>query len=197
MSFQTLLVATMLFSILSCASSKRPEVSSKSVRAGTSVSLYGKQMSLAKSKKPLKVGTNFYHYLALLGDVSKMKGKVLLVNTVPSVDTPVCEKQTHILGENPKISSQVYRVTVSRDLPMAQARFAKEAKLLNITYFSDYKDASFGKKTGLLINEKSLLARGVLVVDKAGIVQHLQIVDDVTQLPDMEKAISIANQLAK
>ena len=74
-------------------------------------------------------------------------------------------------------------------------RFAKEAKLQNIRYFSDYKNGSFGKSTGLLIQGPELLARAVVVTDKQGIVRHIQVVPEVAELPDMSKAIELANSL--
>ena len=80
---------------------------------------------------------------------------------------------------------------------MAQERFAREAKLENITYISDYKDASFGKKTGLLIEQSALLTRGVIVIDKAGKVAYMQFVDEITELPNMDQAIKFANNLAE
>ena len=80
---------------------------------------------------------------------------------------------------------------------MAQARFAKEAKLENITYYSDFKEAAFGKESGLLIIDNGLLARGVMVVDKEGVIRYMQFVPELTELPNMDKAIAVANDLAK
>ena len=79
---------------------------------------------------------------------------------------------------------------------MAQQRFAAAANLQNIQYVSDYKMGSFGKSTGLMMKGKELLARGVIVTDKSGVIQYYQVVPDITQLPDMAKAIEVANKLA-
>jgi thiol peroxidase len=86
----------------------------------------------------------------------------------------------------------VKRIAISRDTPFAQARFAKEAKLEDIQYLSDYKEGAFGRSTGLLIEGPRLLARSILLVDKQGIVRYIQVVPDITHLPDMEKAIEKA-----
>jgi len=68
--------------------------------------------------------------------------------------------------------------------------------LKNIRYFSDYKDGTFGNSTGLEIDHNHLLARAIIVVDKKGFVRHLQITPKIYKLPDMDKAISIANELS-
>ena len=130
------------------------------------------------------------------GNTFKPDGKVKLVSFVPSVDTKVCEQQTHLLGESAALSPNVVRITVSRDLPAAQKRFAAEAKLDNITYLSDYKAGSFGAATGLLMPDSGLLARAVAVVDGQGNVRYLQVVPELRYPPDMDKAIQFANGLA-
>ena len=125
------------------------------------------------------------------------QGSVLLLSIVPSIDTKVCEEQTHYLGEEgDKLPPMVKRITISRDTPFAQARFGREAKLTDIQYLSDYKEGAFGRSIGLLIDSSRLLARAVILVDKQGIVQYIQVVPDTTHLPDLEKAFSKATTLA-
>lgn len=131
-------------------------------------------------------------------DLSQEKGSVLFLSIVPSVDTKVCEAQTHFLGEEgDKLSKEVRRITISRDTPFAQKRFATEAKLTDIQYLSDYKEGSFGRANGLLLDGLMLLARSVILVDKKGIVGYIQVVPEITHLPDMEKAFQTAIELAK
>jgi thiol peroxidase len=81
------------------------------------------------------------------------------------------------------------------DLPFAQWRFAKEAKINNITFLSDYKGREFGYNNGLLIEPLALLARAVIVTDKDNIVRYLQIVPELTALPDMQAAMNAAREL--
>ncbi len=126
------------------------------------------------------------------------QGSILFLSIVPSLDTKVCEAQTHYLGEQgDKLPPAVKRITISRDTPFAQARFAKEAKLEDIQYLSDYKEGAFGRSIGLLIEKSRLLARSVILVDKHGIVQYIQVVPDISHLPDMENAFTKASALAK
>jgi thioredoxin-dependent peroxiredoxin len=129
-------------------------------------------------------------------DLSKEKGAVLFLSIVPSVDTVVCEEQTHSLGEEgEKLPGEIRRIAISRDTPFAQKRFAKEAKLTHLQYLSDYREGEFGRSTGLLTEKTMLLARSVLLVDKRGIVRYIQVVPEITRLPDMERAFQKAVEL--
>lgn len=123
-------------------------------------------------------------------------GKVRIISVVPSLDTPTCDKQTHELSEeNGGLDKNVELITVSMDLPFAQARFAKEAKISNVTFLSDYKNREFGNNNGLLIEPLGLLARAVIVTDQNNVVRYLQVVPEVTALPDMQAAMQAAREL--
>jgi len=131
-------------------------------------------------------------------DLSKERGSVLLLSIVPSLDTPVCEEQTHYLGEKGgMLPKDVKRIVISRDTPFAQKRFAKEAKLTNLRYLSDYKQGDFARSTGLLTEGLMLFARSVIILDRKGVVRYIQVVPEMTHLPDMDKAFEKANELAK
>jgi thioredoxin-dependent peroxiredoxin len=131
-------------------------------------------------------------------DPSKMTGQVLFLSIVPSLDTPVCEAQTHYLAEQGnQLPATIKRIAISRDTPFAQKRFANEAKLTNIQYLSDYKEGAFGRATGLLMENLMLLARSVVIVDRRGMVQYIQVVPEISHLPEMEKAFKKAIELAK
>ena len=129
-------------------------------------------------------------------NLADSKGKVKIINLVPSIDTTTCEEQTHLLSEkNGGLDKQVELITVSMDLPFAQQRFAKEAKISNVTFLSDYKTGDFGKNHGLMITPLHLLARSVIVTDKDNIVRYIQVVPEITNLPDMEAAMTAAKAL--
>jgi thioredoxin-dependent peroxiredoxin len=99
--------------------------------------------------------------------------------------------------EGDRLPGSVRRIVISRDTPFAQKRFAKEAKLTNLQYLSDYKQGDFGRSTGLLAEGLMLLARSVIIVDKEGTVRYIQVVPEMSHLPDMEKAFEKAMELAK
>ncbi|MDQ3261893.1 MAG: thiol peroxidase [Pseudomonadota bacterium] len=129
-------------------------------------------------------------------NLADSRGKVKIINIVPSVDTKVCEEQTHQLSEkHGGLDKQVELITVSMDLPFAQQRFAKEAKISNVTFLSDYKTGEFGMSNGLMVQPLHLLARSVIVTDKENIVRYIQVVPELTNLPDMEAAMNAAKAL--
>lgn len=174
-------------------------IAKDTVVAGTSVSRAGTNVPLAKGRLQVNDALPGVPLTdeAWGSFAFKPDGKVKLISIVPSIDTRVCEQQTHILSETDLIDPRVERITISRDLPAAQKRFAMEASLTNVRYLSDFKDGAFGKASGLLMEGSGLLARAVAVVDGEGKVRYLQIVPDVTHLPDMARAIAAANDLVK
>lgn len=167
---------------------------------GTTVTMKGQSLQLIGTAlqigSPLPAAILTDAYTMKKVDLSQQKGKVLLISLVPSIDTKVCEAQTHYLGEQGgRLPAGIERITISRDTPFAQKRFSEEAKLGVITYLSDYREGAFGKATGLLIDDNMLLARSVILVDKKGIVRYIQVVPELTHLPDLETAFSKAESL--
>lgn len=131
-----------------------------------------------------------------LQDITETKGSIRIISVVPSLDTKVCEQQTHYLSEkNNGLDAQVNLLTISVDTPFAQGRFAKEAKINNITFLSDYRGGEFGRTHGLLLNGPHLLARAVMVVDKDNVIRYLQITPNLANMPDMEAAFTAARAL--
>ncbi|MGC3973528.1 MAG: thiol peroxidase [Nitrospira sp.] len=127
---------------------------------------------------------------------TKGKGKVRIISIVPSVDTKVCEQQTHYLSEkNMGLDRMVELITISIDTPFALKRFAEEAKISNVTFLSDFRAADFGKAHGLLLKDLHLLSRALLVVNKDNKVRYLQITPELAQLPDLEEAFRFARKL--
>lgn len=127
---------------------------------------------------------------------TKGEGKVRIISVVPSLDTKVCEQQTHQLSEKSHgLDKMVELITVSIDTPFAQKRFAEEAKIRNVTFLSDYRGAEFGKSHGLFLKDPHILARAVLVIDSHNVVRYLQITPELAQLPDLEAAFKFARSL--
>ena len=127
---------------------------------------------------------------------TKGKGKIRIISIVPSLDTKVCEQQTHYLSEKNKgLDKMVELITISIDTPFAQKRFAEEAKINNVTFLSDYRGADFGKAHGLFLNGPHILARTVMIVDALNTIRYLQITPELAQLPDMDQAFTFARSL--
>lgn len=186
-----------------CAAKQAPlAIDTSSVAPGTEVAKRGEKIALTGTG--IEVGQRLPD--VNLVDAATMepvnlndyRGSVLFLNIVPSIDTKVCEAQTHYLGEQgDKLPASVKRITISRDTPFAQERFAKEAKLEDVQFLSDYKEGAFGRSVGLLMEGPRLLARSIILVDKQGIVRYIQVVPDITHLPDMEQAFKKAEVLAR
>jgi len=129
-------------------------------------------------------------------DVTDTGSSIRIINVVPSIDTKVCEQQTHYLSEkNQGLDQQVDLITISVDTPFAQARFAKEAGITNVKFLSDFRGGTFGQTHGLLLDGPHVLARAVLVVDRQNVIRHLQVTPDLGHMPDMEKAFKVARSL--
>ncbi len=127
---------------------------------------------------------------------TKGKGKVRIISVVPSLDTKVCEQQTHFLSEKNKgLDKLIELITVSIDTPFAQKRFAEEAHITNVTFLSDYRGAEFGKTYGLFLKLPHILARTVMVIDAHDTVRYLQITPELAQLPDLNEAFAVAKSL--
>jgi thiol peroxidase len=119
-------------------------------------------------------------------------GKARLFNVVPSLDTPVCNKQTkRFAAELTSMGDKVAAYTVSLDLPFAQARFCTEAQIENLKNLSDVHDHSFGKNYGVLIQGLPipLLARAVFVVDPSNTITYVEVVPEIAQEPNYEPAL--------
>ena len=128
--------------------------------------------------------------------ISSYRGKVCILSSVPSLDTPVCDMETRRFNEEAgKLGEDVVIVTVSVDLPFAQKRWCGAAGVDKVITLSDYKERSFGQQYGVLIKELKLLARCVFVVDRKGIIQYIQLVSEVTREPDYEAVLQAAKKL--
>jgi thiol peroxidase len=159
---------------------------------GAGVPLSGSSLTLGDVLRDAKVTKRDLSTV----DLAATKGKVRIISIVPSVDTKVCEQQTHYLSEKNKgLDERVELITVSVDTPFAQDRFAKQAKIDNITFLSDYRSGEFGKAHGLLLEQPHVLARSVLVVDENNVIRYMQVTPEIAQMPDMEAAFDAARTL--
>jgi thiol peroxidase len=127
--------------------------------------------------------------------LADLKGKPTLINVVPSLDTPVCAVQTKTFNkELAALGDKANSVTVSRDLPFAQARFCG-AEEIQMRTASDYQTHEFGEAYGLTIEELKLLTRAVIVLDSDGNVAYKEIVSEVTDEPDYSSAMASLRML--
>lgn len=127
--------------------------------------------------------------------INNFKGKVVIISTIPSLDTPVCSIETKRFNEEASnLSDSVVILTVSRDLPFAQKRWCAAEGVSKVVTASDYKHRSFGSAFGVEIKELGLLARAIFVVGKDGKITHTEYVQEIAQEPDYSLALNAAKK---
>lgn len=128
--------------------------------------------------------------------LSDFKGKVVVVSVFPSIDTGVCATQTRTFNKRAtELSGDVVILTMSKDLPFALGRFCAAEGINNIHTLSDFKFSKFGLEYGFLVKENQLLARGVVVIDKNGVVKYKEITKDILEEPNYDLAIAAVKEL--
>jgi thioredoxin-dependent peroxiredoxin len=116
---------------------------------------------------------------------SSFRGKVCVLSAVPSLDTPVCDMETRRFNsEAAQLADDVEILTISMDLPFAQARWCGAAGITRVKTLSDHREAAFGAAYGLVIKGLRLLARAVFVVDRQGVVRYVELVKEIASEPD-------------
>ncbi|EAH7580810.1 thiol peroxidase [Campylobacter lari] len=123
------------------------------------------------------------------------KGKTQIIISVPSLDTPVCATEAREFNKK-AAASGVEVIVVSMDLPFAMGRFCSTEGIDNLTVASDFVSKEFGEKYGVLMSDgplEGILARAVFVV-KDGMVAYKELVNEVTELPNMQALESFLGQ---
>ncbi len=123
---------------------------------------------------------------------SSLTGSVRVISSVPSLDTPVCDLQTRRFNQAVTEFGEIPVLTMSADLPMAQARWCGAAGVDHVRTLSDHRDLSFALAYGVLIKELRLLARAVFVVDADDTVVHVEYVPAIEHHPNYELIIRAA-----
>ena len=160
---------------------------------GSPLTLIGDALEVGDAAPDVTVLGNDLSEVAL----ASYRGKAVVIASVPSLDTPVCDLQTRRFNEEAAgLAGDVEVLTVSMDLPFAQARWCGAAGVDRVTTLSDHRDAAFGTAYGVLIRELRLLARAVFVVDRDGVIRYIQVVPEITDEPDYAGALDAVRELA-
>ncbi|MFP4314934.1 MAG: thiol peroxidase [Desulfovibrionales bacterium] len=163
------------------------------------VTIHGKPLTLIG--KEVGPGDKAPDFTALDNDLQEVglgtfAGKILVLSSVPSLDTPTCDMETRRFNqETHSLGNAVQVLTLSMDLPFAQKRWCAAAGIDSVKTLSDHRDASFGKNYGVLVEELRLLARVVFVVDRDTVVRYREIVSELTEEPDYGQALSAVRAL--
>ena len=159
---------------------------------GNPLTLVGNEVKIGQQAPDVELVANDLSTVKL----SSFSGKVRIITSVPSLDTPVCDMETRRFNEEAgRLGDGLVVLTASMDLPFAQKRWCGAAGVKNVQTLSDYRDAAFGKSYGVLIKDLRLLARAVFVVDKNGVIRYQELVKEIATEPNYEAALKAAKDL--
>lgn len=123
-------------------------------------------------------------------------GKIVLLSVVPSLDTGICSAQTKQFNEEAaKLPEDVAILTISMDLPFAQARFCGTEHIDRVKVLSDHRDASFAQAYGTLVKELRLETRAIFVIDRDGTVRYAEYVPEIASHPNYDAALEAVKAL--
>ena len=130
-----------------------------------------------------------------LGEVTldSLKGKKVVMNIVPSFDTPTCATSVKKFNADVGKKGDAVVLNVSKDLPFAQKRFCEAEGCDHVTNVSAFRCQQFAKDYGVGIDDgplKGLLARAVVVVDAEGKVAHAELISEIADEPNYDAAIA-------
>ncbi len=163
------------------------------------VKAHGKPVTLIGPQ--LKSGDKAPDFTVLDGNLKEIglkdfEGKIKVLSVTPSLDTPVCDMQARRFNQEAvKLPDSVEVLNISMDLPFAISRFCTTAGIDRVKAFSDHRDASFGSAYGVLIKELRLLARSIFIIDRENIVKYVEIVPELTEPPDYNRALEEVTKL--
>lgn len=125
-------------------------------------------------------------------NLNDYKGKKLIFNIFPSIDTGVCAASARKFNEEASSVENTIILNVSKDLPFALGRFCAAEGLDQVETLSDFR-GSFGDDFGVIIENgplAGLMSRAIIVTDAEGKVIYTEQVPEITQEPDYEKALN-------
>ncbi len=159
---------------------------------GNPLTLVGPELKVGDTAPDFRLNKNLLEEVTL----QDFAGKIKLISVVPSLDTGVCDAQTRRFNEEAAgLGEDVVILTVSADLPFAQARWCGAAGVDRVVTLSDYKDNSFGKAYGVLIKEFALDQRAVFVVDQDNKIRYVEVLKEMSEHPDYEKPVAAVKEL--
>lgn len=160
------------------------------------VTLHGKTIHTTGNLP--KTGQNAQDFSLTKGDLSTAtladyKGKRVVLNIFPSVDTGTCATSVHKFNKEASNLNNTTVLCISKDLPFAQSRFCGAEGINNIEMLSDFRDGNFGKAYGVEFSDgplQSLHSRAVIVLDEKGKVLHSEQVNEIVDEPNYAAAIT-------
>jgi thiol peroxidase len=125
--------------------------------------------------------------------LSELKGKKLVLNISPSLDTSVCATSVRKFNKLAAGKTETVVLAITKDLPFAHGRFCTTEGITNVITLSGFRDSAFGKLYGVDIIDgpmAGLYARSIVVIDEKGKVIYTQLVPEISQEPDYDAALA-------
>ncbi|MCM3783115.1 thiol peroxidase [Neobacillus mesonae] len=159
---------------------------------GNPITLIGPELKTGDQAPNFTLNKNLLEEVQL----SDFAGKIKLISVVPSLDTGVCDAQTRRFNEEAaSLGDSVVILTISVDLPFAQARWCGAAGVDRVVTLSDYKSKSFGTSYGVLIKELQLDMRSIFVIDAEDKITYVEYLSEMSEHPNYEDAIAAVKAL--
>jgi len=144
-----------------------------------------------------KVGQKAPSFNLSKSDLSKVNlanysGKKIVLNIFPSLDTPVCAASVRKFNSDIVKNENAVALCISMDLPFAASRFCSAEGIENVEILSNFRGSNFGTEYGVSIIDgplEGLFARAVVVIDGAGVVKYTELVPEIAQEPNYDKAL--------
>lgn len=123
------------------------------------------------------------------------EGKVRIIATIPSLDTPVCHAETKKFNEQAAALPNAEILVVSMDLPFGQKRWCGAEGISQVKTLSAHRCTKFGEDYGVLIKGGPLdrcLARAVFVIGADGVVKYAEYCKEIAEHPNYDAALAAA-----
>ena len=162
----------------------------------SSVTLQGNKFELLGQF--VQVGQSAPDFSLTAKDLSEItladfKGKKVVLNVFPSIDTAVCAQSVRIFNQNAAALENTEVLCVSADLPFAASRFCELEGINGVQSASTFRSPEFGELYGLTLSEgplRGLTARAVIGLDEDGQVIYCQLVPEIKDEPDYDAALA-------
>lgn len=123
-----------------------------------------------------------------LSDISlkDFKGKRVILNIFPSVDTDVCAASVRRFNADASKLDNTVVLCVSADLPFAGGRFCAANGIDNVYTASGFR-SDFGRLYGVQILDgplRGLYARALVIIDENGVIIGTKLCEEITNEPD-------------
>ena len=156
---------------------------------GTPTNLAGPDLKIGDVAPDFNLQNNALEDVSL----NTFAGNTLVIATVPSLDTPVCHAETIKFNQQAEQLTDTQVLVVSTDLPFGQKRWCGAENVDNVVTLSAHRSSEFGETYGVLISGgpfDQCLARAIFVVNKEGVLAHVEYVKEVAEHPDYDAALA-------